>query len=59
MEIVVVKYGNKNANNNKIKNWCSKLGCNNPTIINNQLPILNNDEGKGDNSFFEFSGYSM
>jgi hypothetical protein len=59
MEIVVVKYGNKNANNNKIKNWCSKLGCNNPTIINNKLPILNNDEVKGDNSFFEFSGYSI
>ena len=59
MEIVVVKYGSKNVTNNKIKIWCSKLGCNNPTIINNQLPILNNDEVKGDNSFFEFSGYSI
>lgn len=59
MEIAFIKYGNEYAENQEITDWCHKLNCVDPVIINNNLSSLMPGELPGDNSFFEFSGYQI
>jgi hypothetical protein len=59
MEIAMIKYGEDYAGNQTILDWCKKLGCHNPIIINNKTSHLQSNEVAGDNSYFEFSAYRI
>jgi hypothetical protein len=59
MEIAIIKYGENYADNQTIRDWCKKLGCHNPIIINNKTSHLLSNEIAGDNSCYEFSAYKM
>jgi hypothetical protein len=59
MEIAVVKYGNFNASNDQIRDWSKSLHCDEFIIVNNHEASLADDEIKGDNSLYDFSGYSI
>jgi len=59
MEIAMIKYGEDYAGDQTICDWCKKLDCVDPIIVNNKISNLQSNEIAGDNSFYEFSAYKI